>query len=157
MMMCPSGLTNIINSWARIYIPEVALDPIKGIEIESHVTCRYGIISDFYSDVIPALRGFKKINIKLGTISIFENPDKPDVLKIEVTSPDLIELNKRIGEITECIDTGYSMYNPHITIAYINKGMGCKYSGSKTFEGCKFSSNKLVFSDSNKKYFHISL
>ena len=155
MMMCPLGLTNIINSWARIYLPENDLDPIEGIEIESHVTCKYGILSDSWSDVIPALRGIRSIEAMLGDISMFENPGKPDVLKIEVISSDLVELNKRVCETVECANTGYSEYNHHITIAYVNKGKGHKFIGSKTFNGFLFAANSLIFSDSNKTHYKI--
>lgn len=155
--MCPSNLANIINFWARIYLPETVLDPIEGIETESHITVKYGIISESWLDLVPALRGIRKVEAKLGTVSMFENPEKPDVLKIEVISPDLVYLNKRVCETAECADTGYSEYNPHITIAYLNKGMGRKFAGSKIFEGYTFATDRLVFSDSNKNHFQIGL
>lgn len=149
MMMLPSYLTNTIMMWAQTYLPRDVIDPTEGIEKESHITVLFGLLTDFYPDVIPSLRGIRRITAELGNISVFENDDRPDVLKIDVVSPDLVKLNQTIKHNLK-FEENHPGYNPHVTIAYLNKGEGRRFSGSGMFAGHRFSMDRLVFSDSNK-------
>jgi len=65
------------------------------------------------------------INIEVNGIGIFENKDY-DVVKFNV-NPDgaLQELHDKLSEFPNSNE--YPDYKPHITISYVNKGMGKKY------------------------------
>ena len=121
-----------------------------GIENEPHVTILYG----FHDDVKPNVLldeiknnfNLKPIEIKINEISIFENSDY-DVVKFDVDSDDLVEINKFIKKFPHTSD--YSDYKPHMTISYVKRGMGKKYI-KKLKKTYSLFGNKLVYSDKNK-------
>lgn len=98
-----------------------------GKETEPHVTLLYGIHSKEANaqEIINYLKESKPITIKIKGISLFENP-KYDVVKYEVESEDLVEMNKYIKEHFPNTQT-FPTYKPHMTLAYVKPGMGKKY------------------------------
>lgn len=65
------------------------------------------------------------VEYRFSGISLFEN-EKFDVLKFDVESEDLIEMNRVVSASFACNDS-CSIYHPHATIAYLKKGKGEKY------------------------------
>lgn len=141
-------------------------DPtVKGIEDECHCTVLYGILTNNFSDVrnvlqgnslIPNTRPFK---VTLGPISFFEakEGDKYDVMKIDVISEDLIDLNKRLRDNLE-YKSEHPNYIPHITIAYVKAGTSKKYKGDlNVFEGRDFMIDSLVFHTADNKKINMPL
>lgn len=112
-----------------------------------HITIKYGLLTNDYKEVVPIIKTLKSINVILGKTSIFEN-DEFDVLKIDVLSKELRELNKLISDNLENEDK-YLIYKPHLTLAYLKKGMGNKYKNNNQFEGKQIKFNYLLFSSSN--------
>ena len=83
-----------------------------------------GLISkEMVKSVFEGFTG--NINIEVNGIDIFENKDY-DVVKFNV-NPDgaLQELHDKLSEFPNSNE--YTDYKPHITISYVNKGMGKKY------------------------------
>jgi ferritin-like metal-binding protein YciE len=118
-----------------------------GRETDIHVSVMYGIDIGVTADEITEVIGeFKPITITLGKTSIFECEDY-DVVKIEVTSPELKKLHYLIGDKISCSGNKFPDYKPHITIAYVKKGMGIKYAGENSFEGTDITINQLIFSN----------
>jgi 2'-5' RNA ligase len=77
-------------------------------------------------EVKSVFEGFTgSINIEVDGIGVFENKDY-DVVKFNV-NPDgsLQELHDKLSEFPN--SNSFPDYKPHITLAYIKKGLGKKY------------------------------
>jgi len=71
-------------------------------------------------------------------------------VKLDVDSPDLRRLNKKIAA-REHTDT-HGTYEPHITLAYVKPGLGEKYAGKATaLTGQELTLNSIVFSGKDRK------
>lgn len=117
-----------------------------GREDQPHITLKYGLHGDNPGAVRKLLQTQPPITATLGTLSLFTNDDA-DVLKLNVASPDLAGLNKKLAGALPNTDT-HPKYQPHATIAYLKPGTGKKYSGQKvpgvsgrvvTFHSVRFS------------------
>lgn len=144
-----SEITSMINQ-DDIYNPNGEY----GVEDKPHVTILYGFLKNITSDDILEMLSNKidfPIKIQLKSISIFEN-NEFDVVKFDIVSPQLREINKIISKLPHVNE--FDEYNPHMTIAYVNKGEGNKYIRNfKTFQ--EFESYRLYFTDidNNATYF----
>ncbi len=115
-----------------------------GREDTPHVTVKYGLHGTDPMPVRKALTGESPAKLVLGKTSIFKNPDF-DVLIVEIHSPDLHRLNKKIEKSGEFTDT-HPGYKPHATIAYLKPGKGKKYTGSTEFKGVRAVIPAVTFS-----------
>lgn len=115
-----------------------------GLEKEPHITVLYGVsntvshneVKEFIeSNVTTPITG------KLTSISMFEN--EYDVLKFTVDSEDLHKLNKLMTDSFP-YENDYPDYIPHMTIAYLKKGTGKKYT--KNIKPIEFKSKSFVYS-----------
>ena len=99
-----------------------------GREDEPHVTARYGLSIDDAAAVVPIVQDFGPVKFRLGRVSLFPATDKRpcDVLKVDVESADLHELNAVLAELPH-VDT-QAGYKPHATIAYLKPGLGAIYA-----------------------------
>lgn len=97
-----------------------------GLEKQSHVTLVPCLDNDIDIDKLKSyLKPIKEYDIVLTDISKFEC-EKFDVLKCAVKSKALKDTNKEIVDKFET-HSEYKDYNPHMTIAYMKKGMADKY------------------------------
>ena len=128
-------------------------EPGHGLELESHITALYGIHTDKFSEVKSKVN-LKLCQFKLKGLSLFKN-EKYDVLKFDITSKDLHELNKQLCESLEYTNS-YPDYHPHLTVAYLKPGTGKKYTKLKSdIIGQSWTSNTYIFSDKNSnKVYH---
>ncbi|MEP6667847.1 MAG: sigma-70 family RNA polymerase sigma factor, partial [Chthoniobacter sp.] len=140
---------------ASIPDSDVYRDPEKpekdGREFEPHVTALYGLTGegDTTNAVREAIKGHDPITLTLGKISKFSNADSPyDVLKIDVTSPQLHALNKTLRKLPHKND--YPDYHPHLTLAYVNKGAADEYVGDARFEGKTITIPSLTHSSADR-------
>jgi hypothetical protein len=98
-----------------------------GLQPRSHLTLLYGIhdtVSD--EEILNCFKGFKEddFKVQLDGVSIFENTEF-DVVKFGVVlTPKLKEINKRLSELPN--SNQFPEYKPHITLAYVKKGLGKK-------------------------------
>lgn len=130
-----------------------------GLNIEPHVTVKYGLHTMKSGDVAPVLAGEKPIMLTLGKTSVFVGADKKipgtdkpvpyDVVTVEVNSPDLARLNKKLTDKTENTTT-FNEYKPHITLAYVKSGEGQKYAGKTDFAGQQYTFDDVTFSPADK-------
>lgn len=114
-----------------------------GVETEPHVTALYGLLEHDPRKAAALLRRHGPVGFTTGKMSIFEN-DEYDVLKVEVTGPELHALNKKLQGLPHF--STFPDYKPHMTLAYLKKGEGKKYVGDARFEGKKFTFDSLTFS-----------
>lgn len=121
--------------------------PTFGKETDPHVTILYGFHKEVtVKDILDVFENKHKftddIEIELVGISHFETP-KYDVVKFDVKSNKLVELNKLAKKLPFTSD--YPDYHPHMTLSYVKKGTGKKYQ-KKFEEPIKLKSNKIVYS-----------
>jgi 2'-5' RNA ligase len=119
-----------------------------GREKEPHVTILYGLHDDIEDkDIADEVDKIKTPGIKLGKVSSFEN-DKFDVLKFDVVSSDLHELNKEFKEFPHT--STFPKYEPHSTIAYVKKGKAKEYIDKLNKAGkIEVKPDKIVYSKAN--------
>lgn len=116
-----------------------------GLEHDLHITSRWGLHFQTPSVKLrQALKAFGPIRADLGKTSLFHSKEG-DVLKVDVTSPDLHRLYKLIGKLVP-VHTTFPVYVPHMTLAYLKPGRGKKYAGEKALVGQKLTFTSLVFS-----------
>lgn len=141
---CPISLLRQMQD--RIADADLAAD---GKEKEFHITVKYGLHTDNVADVIPAVERFSNCVMQLGRTSLFSN-DEADVVKIDIVSEDLHELNKAISLQIPCTDT-HLKYQPHLTLAYVKPGLGEKYLDMSDVEGMKINGHYLSFCNKEGK------
>jgi hypothetical protein len=138
-----------------VYKPETTGKPGGwGRETEPHVTALFGLETTDPKDVEPIVRGVKDVVVTLGKTSLFENDDY-HVLKFDVESPDMVELNKRLTKLP--YKTEFPEYHPHLTIAYLkpDKKISSKYSDNATFKGRNTNGTHFIFSNPDGKHTRI--
>ena len=152
----PENEAESIRTFSKV-IPESEIyedpgDPSYGREDQPHITVKYGLDTIDPKEVEPLLADQGPITAKMGEISIFESDDY-DVVKVDIESPELHALNKKITDNLKVTDTypTYPTYTPHATIAYVKKGEGKKYIGDKSFEGQEVKFDSLLFSGKDGK------
>lgn len=155
MIYLPDDLSMKIRNWVLEHIKPEMVDPKEGLESEHHVTVKYGILTASHNKVANVVKNYGDVSLKLGKISIFDNPEH-DVLKIEVKSKDLKKLNKYICTHLEHVNTTTD-YIPHATIGYLKKGQGSQFVGDDSFDGMKFTANRMIYSNANKDKKELSL
>ena len=117
------------NAELRKLIPE---DITIEYESDPHITILYNlehekINVDEIRSVIQEITDHQLINFNLQPISVFEN-DK-DVVKIGINDfRVLTQLNALLRERFP-YQSNFPDYNPHITLAYVNKGEGERFKG----------------------------
>lgn len=144
----PPDLANMVRELGQRIPDEHLAD--DGREDNPHVTVKYGLHSDDPDAAMSIVGTFKPFRIGLGRISTFPARDASgyDVVKIEVHSPVLHQLNKAIAEGVESTDT-HPTYRPHVTIAYVKPGLGKQYETSKLMREV-FTANHVLFSPKSR-------
>jgi len=128
-----------------------------GLETEPHITVKYGIHHDDPESIRQIIEGAGPFRIRLGKLSVFEGTHDGDVLKVEVESPELRLLNKKIGTGVDVTDT-HPEYNPHVTIAYLKPGKAEQYvAGSNDLAGVEFKADTVQFCGQDGKQTAIKL
>lgn len=119
-----------------------------GIETDTHVTIKYGIRPDMMPVVTRIAQETPPMVLRFGDVTLFTENDEFDVVKVEVESNELRSLNGRLAALPGS-DNTRPFYNPHLTIAYVRKGAGGKYTGAGPLSGQSVTVSELTFSDAN--------
>lgn len=153
-VVLPKDLADKVLAWGQQHVTDDMLCKDKeggAREDYPHCTVKYGLPGDEPTEVQELLADEPKATFKLGKISLFKSEDEsPDVLKVEVISPDLHRLNRKISDNIKCTDT-FPTYKPHITIAYVEKGKADSLEGNTELEGLKGVVDQLEFSSRKKE------
>lgn len=92
-----------------------------GREKECHVTIRYGFTKDLNElDIRQLLKGRDEFLVEVNGLDIFDTNPEFDVVKFNVSSPILNQLNELSGIYPNKSD--FPDYHPHLTLAYVKKG-----------------------------------
>lgn len=136
-----------------------------GRETEGHITLKYGLHDEAPEAVKKLLADEGPITAKIGKTSIFpakeassqRGGEQYDVVKMDVDSPDLHRLNKKIAELPHT-DT-HPNYTPHVTLSYVKAGEGAKYAGKDIpgLTGQEIKFNEVRFSDKGQNHTKIPL
>lgn len=98
-----------------------------GLEANPHITIKYGLTNDSPDAIKQIAQAYQPFYIQTGKTSLFLTNEDFDVVKIEIESDTLRQLNSHIA-MTGAVDT-HPGYNPHLTIAYVKPGAGQRYLG----------------------------
>lgn len=145
----PSPAADKIFEWGEEHIEDnkIFIDPqypIYGREDELHITILYGLHTEQSELVHELLRNEPAFRVKLGAVSIFTTSPKFDVVKIEVISDALHHLNEKLS-YNLASTVLYNKYQPHITIACVEKESCNNLRGCMDFNGVVHSVNDLHF------------
>jgi len=164
MALVPHDLAQEIVEWGVRNVPDEDLyldeDGKLGRELESHITIKYGLLTNDAKDVRRSFNHDKPFHATLGKVRHFQPPELPfDVLTVEIISDDLEKANKKICDSFDCAKGLVSdEYHPHITIAYMKRDTAKEYIGSDIFDGKEVELDTVIFSPhkGNRTYFSIS-
>lgn len=127
-------------------------DEVFGLSDNPHITLLYGLHEDVsLEDVKECFNGVSANDISLAVngVSIFENKEF-DVVKLSIEeNPLIIELNKRLCNLPNSNE--FPEYKPHITIAYVKKGLGKKYVNTE-YSSTISDIHHIVYSNNHKEY-----
>jgi len=138
-----------IFEWGEQHIEDSKIffdphDPVYGREDEIHITVLYGLHTEQSELVRELLRNEPAFRVKLGAVSIFTTSSKFDVVKIEVISDALHHLNEKLS-YNLASTVLYNKYQPHITIAYVEKDSCDHLRGCLDFNGVVHNVSDLYF------------
>ena len=125
-------MTGAVAGWAARHLePHMVDQEAGGIEQNPHVTILYGLNDPDVSKVIQLGRAHNKpIKLTLGELDLFEALAY-DVLFAKVHSPCLHSLRKGIAKLPN--ESRFPVYTPHMTVAYVKKGVAAIFKGQKPF------------------------
>lgn len=96
-----------------------------GREYTPHVTIKWGLTESYSQHQMREfLKEVRPFMLELRGIGIFEN-ERFDVVKFNVEGKELRALNEKFSKLPN--QDSHPIYKPHITLAYVNKGMGKKF------------------------------
>lgn len=151
MLSFPKDISEAIQAWGDRKIPSDVLVG-NGREKYSHCTVLYGFSQGIaFADVKDFLEkgcnltDKSRLRVKLGEVRRFECPEF-DVLHIAVE--DCMPLHNLHFALKEKfhVKTSYATYNPHATVAYVQKGACKELDGCKLFVGIEVACNQLTYS-----------
>jgi hypothetical protein len=100
-------------------------DNTHGLENEPHTTLLYGLHPGVTTeDIKKVLNKYSYPVCEISNPSLFKN-EKFDVLKYDVKGENLHETNEDLKQHPHTTD--YPDYHPHLTVGYLEKGMGDRY------------------------------
>jgi len=102
-------------------------DRSYGYEDEAHTTLLYGVGPDVeVRDIENIVTGYTFGTCKLHNASLFTTNPNYDVLKFDVEGEPLHQVHQELKSIP--YESDFPNFHPHLTIAYIQKGLGQKYA-----------------------------
>ncbi len=121
-----------------------------GREESPHITLKYGLVNGYTEEQMKKiLHHVTPFTIDVKGISIFEN-EKFDVVKFDVDGKELRALNELFSKLPNHDE--YPEYHPHMTLAYVRKGMGKRYI-KEVKKIAKIPVNCIVYSNRGEKSF----
>jgi 2'-5' RNA ligase len=154
LINAPAEVAAQVIAFGNDNIPAAALyDPPDrpgdfGRETQPHCTAKFGFFDTAPTDQVrQILDGTAPFEIRIGKCSFFEANDY-DVVKFEIDSPGLVELNSKLSAVPNGDE--HPKFNPHMTVAYVLKGKGTALVGRTLPGSNQFTANEVVYSGENK-------
>jgi 2'-5' RNA ligase/DNA polymerase III epsilon subunit-like protein len=152
-----------VNNWEEITswidpedIYEGDGDSTYGVQKRPHLTLLYGLHKEVSNEEVKSIFDTFEgdINIEVDGVDIFEN-DKFDVVKFNVNPQG--SLQNLFDELSKLPNSNeYPEYKPHLTIAYVKKGMGKKYV-KPDYKYTVKNINKITYSHSDGNEFKFDI
>jgi 2'-5' RNA ligase len=118
-------------------------DRTFGIEDEPHCTLLYGLHKEVTPEMIQEIvKNFKFEACEAHNASLFEN--EYDVLKFDIKGTNLHECNEALAKLPHT--NSFPDYHPHMTIAYIKKGLGEKYTKMLEDSAFDLEPTRIIYS-----------
>jgi hypothetical protein len=129
---------SVVQFYAKKKIPESVLYRdidigIDGYEPNPHITVMYGF-KDNYEKTSNVCEGFGQIPVVFGKVDKFESNPLFDVIMIRIESEQLHNLNTLLEYHCD-VETMFNSFEPHATLAYVNKGSCDHLVGDEFFIG----------------------
>lgn len=162
MLELSDDIAPILAYWAKKNIPTESLyinsdQGIEGyIENNHHITVKYGLHDDNPDKIKQLVEGFGPITVNFGNVEKFNENPLFDVLKINIVSDKLKQLNKIICDNMEYSDE-WNEYNPHATLAYVKKNSCDNFIGDTFFDKLTDTINQLSFHSKTGEVYQIEL
>lgn len=120
------------NKFVHALVKANDIYPDEGFEEDAHITALYGFHDDEldFEKLKKSLPAIKTMKAKMTKLDMFET-DNYDVIKFNIESPALIKLNKMLRSKFK-YTTDFPKYEPHMTVAYVKKGLGKQYVSKLT-------------------------
>jgi len=157
MAMLPQDIGKKLYDFGKNIISDdlLYLDPFGqedyGREKELHTTIKFGFTKNYNKEEINRLLiGTKPFYILIKNIDVFEN-DEFDVIKFNVDGEELKRLRTIFDKLPN-IDK-YKEYHPHITLAYVHRGIGKKFKNKNNKFYSRIPIYSLKYSFNNGEYF----
>lgn len=124
----------------------------KGFETDPHVTLLYGLHPEVTDQQVKE----KLDKVSFGSVSgknvsLFTGGQ--EVLKLDAEGSGLIEANKALRELPHTSD--FPDFHPHITIAFLKKGLGQKYVDMFKGKSLDLKAGKIIYKNAGKQEFTI--
>jgi len=160
MLNLTDEVAPIFTYWAKKMIQSKDLfinreHGMDGYEDTPHTTIKYGLHDETPEKITELVKDFGIIQLKFGNVTKFDINPEFDVLKVDVISDKLMKLNKLITDNME--NTDKFDYVPHVTLAYIKKGMCKDLVGNDFFCGLNDFINEIYFATLTGEDYFISL
>jgi len=151
----PDNLADAVIKWGQMYVMDDEVytgdhSDRYGREADPHVTCKYGLHETQPSgELLRIIEETQPFEIEVMGCSLFESSPDYDVLKLDVESEALRQLNARLSQLPNSDE--HDTYNPHLTVCYITKGtcrelVGKRLLAEPTAADLRFLVKSVVFS-----------
>ena len=124
-----------------------------GLETKPHTTVLYGIHDwEFdFDDIKKMLPPISEMTAIITGISHFDS-EKYDVVKLDVECPRFHEVNGKLRKVLSYTNE-FQEYLPHITLAYVKKGLGTKHGKDGLYAPIRPMRYRYSFADGKEECF----
>lgn len=125
---------------------------VKGFETDPHVTLLYGLHAEVTDQQVKEkLDPITFSTVSGKNVSLFTG--NQEVLKFDAEGAGLIEANEALKTLPYTSD--FPEFHPHITIAFLKKGMGQKYVDMFKGKSLNLKAGKVIYKNAGKQEFTI--
>jgi hypothetical protein len=120
-----------------------------GREDDPHITIKYGLTEHYtQAQIQEMIKNIKPFEVMIGRLDVFEN-EKFDVIKFNVDGKGLRQLREIFDRLPN--EDKYPKYNPHMTLAYVKKGLSEKFRKKSIRKVAKVMCDTVIYSDCGSK------